>query len=567
MLILGIHCGHDSAATLVNDGAIIADVAEERFTRIKHDSSFPYYSIVYCLEQARLHHLEVAILVISGQKAPIDFERFFVHPDGGELQYSASSQRLKKAEQLLARPLAYELPIYMERLVLPSGCKIIYIEHHLCHAAASYFTSGYESDALILTMDGVGDGVSSAFWMGSGNFISPLKKWDSSASLGWFYSNVTEALGWRHGDGEGSTMGLAPYGDPSLLGTALSSYHPTFTNGDLTVAHDFGKPSVFNDHGFLHWHLPEAGVIHNLAQQFGNPNVAASAQAILEHEITALLSSWVSKTGANHICLGGGVFLNVKLNQSIHKQFNKQAIWICPSPGDSGLAMGAALYAWHQHGDKPANLRLPHLYLGPTSQDEEIEALLKQRNLIFERLEDPAKKAAQLLASDYTVGWFQGAMESGPRALGNRSILMSARKMANKEILNSKVKFRESFRPFCPVILYDKKDQYLIDCDEAAFMIISFDAVKEKEQCIPAAIHIDGTVRPQVLKQETNPLFYKLVDEYGRLTGEYALLNTSFNLKNEPIVCSPREAIKCFYDSGMDALIIGSFLLQKNSTI
>lgn len=563
MLILGVHCGHDSAATLVDDGIIIADVAEERFTRIKHDSSFPYHSIAYCLEQARVRNLEVAILAISGQKTPIDFERFFVYSNGMGVICSASSQRLKKAQQLLTAPLVYELPTYMERLVVPSDCKIVHFEHHLCHAAASYFTSGYEADALILTMDGVGDGVSTAFWLGSGNSISPLKKWGSSASLGWFYGNVTEALGWRHGDGEGSTMGLAPYGDPTLLGTALSPYHPTFNDGDLAIPHDFGGASVFNDHGFLHWHLGEASVIRNLAQQFGNPNVAASAQSILEDETIALLKSWVSKTDANNICLGGGIFLNVKLNQRIFECFKSQKIWICPNPADSGLAMGAALCAWHQHGEKPANNRLPHLYFGPSSQDDEIEALLKQRNLHFERLEDPANTAAHLLASNYTVAWFQGAMESGPRALGNRSILMSARKIANKEVLNTKVKFRESFRPFCPVILHEKKDRYLVNCDEAAFMITSFDAIKEQIESIPAAVHIDGTVRPQVLRQEANPLFYKLVETYGRLTGEYILLNTSFNLKNEPIVCSPREAIKCFYDSGLDFLIIGPFLLSK----
>lgn len=564
MLILGVHCGHDSAATLVDDGAIIADVAEERFTRIKHDSSFPYHSIAYCLEQARVRNLEVTILAICGQKTSIDFERFFVHPNGRVVIQDENSQRLKKAQQLLPASLAYELPTYMERLVIPNDCKIVHFEHHLCHAAASYFTSGFEGEALILTMDGVGDGVSTAFWLGSGNSISPLKKWGSTSSLGWFYSNVTEALGWRHGDGEGSTMGLAPYGDPTLLGISLRSHHPRFSSGDLTVPHDFGPASAFNDHGFLHWHLGEAHAIHNLVQQFGGQNVAASAQKILEDEIISLLKYWVSKTDAKHICLGGGVFLNVKLNQRIFECFKNQQIWICPNPADSGLAAGAALYAWHQYGKKPVNNRLPHLYFGPSSQDDEIEALLKQRNLHFERLEDPANTAAHLLASNYTVAWFQGAMESGPRALGNRSILMSARKMANKEILNKKVKFRESFRPFCPVILYEKKDKYLINCEEAAFMITSFKAVKEQIECIPAAVHIDGTVRPQVLRQETNPLFYKLVEAYGHITGEYILLNTSLNLKNEPVVCSPRDALKCFYDSGLDFLILGSFLVRKN---
>ena len=563
MLILGIHCGHDSAACLLDDGIIIADAAEERFTRIKHDSSFPYQSISYCLEQARIRNQEVAILAISGQNIPKEVERFFVNSEGESFEDELTSKTQKKAEQLLAGRIAKDLPVYFERLVLPRDCRIVYFEHHLCHAAAAFFTSGFKGDTLILTMDGVGDGVSTAFWLGSGQAITPLKKWGTTASLGWFYSNVTEALGWRHGDGEGSTMGLAPYGKAELLGEALNSYHPTFNNGDVVRTHDFGAVSVFNDHGFLHWHLSESKAIQDLAKDFGAANVAASAQAILEQEVINLLQYWIRKTSCKQICFGGGVFLNVKLNQKIYEQLNSQQIWICPNPADSGLAMGAALYAWHQFGGNQVNLKLPHLYFGPASTDEKIEEILKERNLSYVKLENPAKTAAQLLASNQIVGWFQGAMESGPRALGNRSILMSAGLANNKETLNSKVKFREVFRPFCPVVLFETKDQYLLNCDEAAFMIISFDAVKEKQESIPAAIHIDGTVRPQVLKQEINPLFYELLYEYGRLTGEFALLNTSFNLKNEPIVCSPREAIKCFYDSGLDALIMGCFLLKK----
>ena len=566
MFVLGISCEHDASACLVVDGVIVADAAEERFTRIKHDSGFPCGAINYCLETAGISSEDLDVVALGGRFLPIGMERYFVLSQGQESCLAEMRPIETKARHLLLSRTPLDLPIYMKRFPLSPKCRFIGVEHHLSHAAASYFTRGRREKSMVLTMDGIGDDVSVAIWTGEENTLSPVKKWGREGSLGWFYSNVTEGLGWQHGDGEGTTMGLAPYGDSVKVGDRLDRFHPVFIEGELAVPFHYGQASFVNEHGNYHWHFPEAGEIHAIAHECGAANVAARAQEIIEQQVLSIVLHWSRTLGLSHLACGGGLFLNVKLNQHLWRDANLDDLWIYPNPGDAGLAVGASLYVWHQLGQPRTTLQLEHLYHGPSYSDVDIRSILESRGLSYREVSNPSLEAAGLLASNKIVGWFQGAMEAGPRALGNRSILMSANYPENKDILNARVKFRQAFRPFCPAILYEKKDQYLEGGRDGAFMITAFEVTAEKRDKVPAVVHADGTVRPQTVRHETNPRFHALIEEFGTLTGEYLVLSTSFNVRGEPIVCHPREAIRCFFDTGIDALVIGNFILEKTGS-
>lgn len=563
MNILGISCGHDASACLLVQGSIVADVAEERFSRIKHDASFPQQAIAYCLEEAGISSEEIDVVAIGGRFLPVAMERYLVLSPAQVAALAAMRPVEAKARQLLLRSTPGELPLYMKRFALAPACRLIGVEHHLSHAAAACFTRGRRDRCLILTLDGIGDDVAAAVWTGEGNDIHPIASWGREASLGWFYGNVTEALGWQHGDGEGVTMGLAPYGDARQVGDALDRFHPRFDDGVLSVPHDYGEASLVNEHGTWHWHLPDANPIQALAQERGAANVAARAQEIVEEQVLSLVRHWTGALQLPRLACAGGLFLNVKLNQRLWRDAGLEEFWIYPNPGDAGLSAGAALYAWHQLAQPATTMQLGHLYHGPAYGDEEVRAILEARGLAFRRVDDPALAAAQFLANDRIVGWFQGRMEAGPRALGNRSILMSANRAGNKDVLNSRVKFRQAFRPFCPAILFEKKEDYLQHAREEPFMITAFEVTPGKRDAVPAVVHADGTLRPQTVRRETNPRFHDLIRAFGDLTGEYLVLSTSFNVRNEPIACHPREAIRCFFDTGIDVLVIGNFVLEK----
>jgi carbamoyltransferase len=563
LILLGISCGHDASACLVVDGVLIADAAEERFTRVKHDAGFPSAAIAYCLSEARIGSEEIDVVAIADLFLPLGPERYFVLTPEQSASLAASRPIEARARQMLINTGSRDLPLYMRRFALSPKCRLICVEHHLCHAAASYFTRGRSDRCLIVTMDGIGDNVSVAVWRGEGNEIAPLARWGRDASFGWFYSNVTEALGWQHGDGEGTIMGLAPYGDPDKVGDRLDQFHPAFLNGELVRPHEFGPASFINDHGNYHWHFRDADGIREVATACGHENVAARAQEIIEQQVVSIIQHWTKTLDLRRLACSGGLFLNVKLNQRVWYDLRLEEHWIYPNPGDAGLGVGAALHTWHTMAQPTTNRKLEHLYYGPGYSDSDVRSILDARQLSYREVEDPSLEAAHLLADNKIVGWFQGRMEAGPRALGNRSILMRASSAENKAVLNAKVKFRETFRPFCPALLFEKKDEYLRNGREENFMITSFDVTTEKRGLVPAVVHVDGTLRPQTVKRDTNPRFYDLIKHFGDLTGEYLVLNTSLNIKGEPIVCHPREAIRCFFDTGLDALIVGNFVLIK----
>ena len=563
MNVLGITFGHDSAACLIADGRIVADAAEERFSRIKHDSAFPAAAISYCLKEGGISSERIDVLAIAGEYLRQGEERYFVLSPNQAAALAAARPIESRARQMIVGGGAQELPLYVDRVALSANCRVVCVDHHLGHAAAAYFTRGRTDRCMIVTMDGIGDDTSIAVWTADGSRIDLVQKWGREASLGWFYGTVTEALGWQHGDGEGKTMGLAPYGDPGSSDARLDVFHPAFSDGQLTRPHDYGRPSFVNDHGVFHWHFPDATRMLPLVEELGRENFAARAQGILERQVVPFIRHWMRELQTNRLCCGGGLFLNVKLNQRVWYELRPEEHWVFPNPGDAGLAMGAALHAWHSLAQPPECHGLRTLAYGPSFAKEEIRGILDARHLQYREVDDPSREAAMLLVDGKIVAWFQGRMESGPRALGHRSILMSAAQGANKDVLNARVKFREGFRPFCPSILSDRKDAYLKGGREENFMMTSFDVTDEKRDAVPAVVHVDGTVRPQTVARDANPRYYDLIQHFGDLTGEYLVLNTSLNIRGEPIACHPRDAISCFFDTGLDALVIDDFILTK----
>jgi len=564
MRVLGVHIGHDSSAALVVDGKIVADVAEERFTRTKHFAGLPLHAIAYCLQSQgiRMADLDAVAVPAAGGVPELNF--LFDLKGSRRERAPAANRALEWVRERTGRP-GRKPPAYLKNFPLGDSVPLVHVHHHLAHAASAYYTSGSAERQLIVTLDGAGDGYSGAVWRGEGGRITLLQSFPLSASLGWFYSNVTEALGWWHGDGEGKTMGLAPYGDCRRVRGVLDRFYPKFSGGELVEPHDFGRWFYWNENGAIQWHFDEAYALRELVARHGREHIAAEAQRVLEEQCQALIFPWLEKEQTRNLACAGGVFLNVKLNQRVWESGRVARQHIYPNAGDSGLAVGAALYAYHAAHPGAPGSALQDLYWGPEYSEAEIEAALRLRNLTYRRVEDVAACTARLLAAGKIVAWFQGRMESGPRALGNRSILMSANRAEHKDILNARVKFREAFRPFCPSLLWERRDEYLENARDEFFMITSFTCRAAKRARVPAVVHADATLRPQTVKREFNPRFWQLLSEFEQLTGEGLLLNTSFNLMGEPMVNHPRDAIRCFYDNGLDVLVLGNFVLEKRA--
>lgn len=573
MKLLGIRYGHDAASALIIDGEIIADVAEERFTRIKNDTSFPINAINYCLKAGGIESIDLDGITIPSIYIPDAFFVFFAFPELIEHEtyktvYAQKKYIIEKTNlQIKRREPPYPdfvpvLPIYQKQFTLSKKCKIYSVEHHLGHAAAAAYTSGVNDEkSLIITMDGIGDGTSTAIFRFIKNRIEIIEKFDGTSSLGWFYAAATEAMDWRQSSDEWKLMGLAPYGTPKP--GSLKGFHPVFKDGYLIKPHNFGDFGRWNDHGANHYHCNDAPKLSKLVQKLGRKNFAAEVQRVAEEQAFNIILPWLMTENTRNIFCAGGFFLNVKFNQKLWYSGKLDNQWIYPNAGDAGLPVGTALFIYYSNNPDKKHSKLEKLYYGPDFTNEEIKKILDERGLLYQYADNSYEIAAKYLTKNYVIGWFQGRMETGPRALGNRSILMSPLKSENKDIINEKVKYRETFRPFTPSMLYEKMEDYLINPREELFMTTSFDVKEEKKKCIPAVVHVDGTARPQMVKKETNSVYYNLIKKFGELTGEYVILNTSFNVKGEPIICNPREAIKCFYDTGIDILVLGNYIIEK----
>jgi carbamoyltransferase len=442
-----------------------------------------------------------------------------------------------------------------------------FFPHHASHAATAFYMSPHE-DALIATIDGSGDSQCATVWLGSGDRMDLIHEVEIPDSIGWFYSAITEYLGFDAYDGEYKVMGLAAYGRPHRrFREALEQVVPVTAEGwsyhvDPKFIHHgpHTYSDRFTDHLVSLLGLPPRQGPVTLAPI--HEDLAFEAQRLLETRVLHFVRHFREVTGCRHLCLAGGVALNVKMNSHLHRSGLFEDIFVFPIPSDSGTAIGAALGVYHQlTGKRPKPL--DHLYLGPEFTDDDIEQQISSCGLSYRVCGDIAEATADLLTEGKVVGWFQGRMEGGPRALGGRSILADPRSIASRDRVNAAIKFREYWRPFCPSMLEERSAQFMRDAAPAPFMITAFEATDLAREMCPAIVHIDRTMRVQTVNGHAHPRFRQLLEAFERRTGVPLLLNTSFNIKGEAIVCSPRDALRTFCSTGLDALAIGRCLIEK----
>jgi carbamoyltransferase len=574
MYILGINAYHGGAsACLIKDGRLIAAVEEERFVRVKYWAGFPKKAIQYCLDEAGITAYDLDHVGISrNPSANIHKKILFVLSK--RPSFNLIRDRLSNAARVgnLKDELAKALELDASQL----KADFHNIEHHRAHMASAFFVSPYE-EAAILSIDGMGDFVSTMWGVGRGNSFEIIDNITFPHSLGNFYTAITQWLGFpKYGD-EGKVMGLAPYGEPIYLDQMRDIVR---IQSDGTFELNLDYFSVGANGATMTWNedSPTLGTMYTekLIEVLGEPreprteitqkhqDVAASLQAMLEEAELALVQKLQKETGLKSLCMAGGVALNSAFNGKILPKTDFEDIYIHSAAGDAGTSLGVCYYIYHQILDNPRGEALQHAYTGPHYSNEQIAKSLGEQNLPCEELsnEDLVKRVAEIIAEGKVVGWFQGRMEWGPRALGNRSIVADPRRDDMKDILNARIKHRESFRPFAPSILQEYVGDYFDQSYPDPFMIKVYGILPEKQSEIPAVTHVDGTGRLQTVHQETNPLYWALIDAFRQLTGVPVILNTSFN-ENEPIVCTPEEAIDCFLRTKMDALAIGNFLIEK----
>ncbi len=567
MLILGISCFyHDAAAALIKNGLVLAAAEEERFTRIKHDFSFPINAINYCLKEVNVNPNELDYIIFY-EKPFLKFERVF----------KTILASFPKSLRLFQESMLYWLKkkLWIKSIIkeeLNYKGEILFAEHHLSHAASTFFASPFER-ATIITVDGVGEWATITIGIGKENKIELKKQIDFPHSLGLLYSAFTAFLGFKVNNGEYKVMGMAPYGQPKYTDKIYNI---------IKVEKD-GSFKLNMEYFSYHW-SPNKTFNKKFIELFGKPrdpedgreldpyyaDIAASIQKVLEDILLRIINNAYKEYGLKKLCLAGGVALNSVANGKILRETPFDEIFIQPQAGDGGCAIGAAFYLYYTILDKERKFIQEHAYYGPKYTNKEIEEFLNKGGIRYKKLddEDLFEKIVNYLKEGKIIGWFQGRMEWGPRALGNRSILADPRKAEMKDIINSKIKFREPFRPFAPSILAEKAEEWLeIENPQKnypfKYMLYVANVKKKKRGLVPAITHIDGTTRPQLVYKKDNPFYYRLIEKFYESTNIPLILNTSFNLRGEPIVCSPDDAFKTFSKSGLDVLVLNNFLIEK----
>jgi len=574
MIILGINAYHgDASACIIRDGEMIAAAEEERFRRIKHWAGFPSEAIKYCLRAAKVAPKEIDHVGISrNPNAHLHKKILFVlarRPNFTLIRDRlANAARVRDPKKTLCQALG----------VSPSELRAEFhnIEHHQAHMSSAFFVSPFE-EAAVLSIDGFGDFVSTMSGEGKNNQLKVLDYVEFPHSLGFFYTTVTQYLGFLKFGDEYKVMVLAAYGEPAYLDEFRKivrvkkdgqfeldlEYFRHHSEG-VDMTWDEGEP-----------HIGQA-YSDRFVEKFGPPrqpgseitkhheNMAASLQALLEEAYFSILNYLYARTKKKILCLAGGVAFNSVANGKIFDHTPFQEIYIQAAAGDAGTALGAAYYIYHQVLGHPRQFVMSHAYWGPQYSNGEIERVLKEYGLKAETFDESPllARTAQALTDGKVVGWFQGRMEWGPRALGNRSILVDPRRAEMKAILNARIKRREPFRPFAPSILLEAVGDYFEKTYPDPFMIKVYPVKPGKRSVIPAVTHVDGTGRLQTVGRQENPLYWSLIKEFERLTEVPVVLNTSFN-ENEPIVCSPKEALECFLRTKMDVLVLGNYFLEK----
>jgi len=594
MYILGISCFyHDAAAALLKDGVLVAAAMEERFSRKKHDNSFPKQAVEFCLNEAGIQpgDLEYAVFY---EKPMIKLERILLSVLG---TYPKSAGAWREALTNWVRDKLWIKSVIGKEVGIDYN-KILFCDHHMSHAASAFFASPFR-DAAVMTIDGVGEwttttlGKASSYWEGEegANDISLFAEQRFPQSLGLLYSAFTAYLGFHVNNGEYKVMGMAPYGEPRYVDKVQKLYTLNPDDGSFSLnldyfAFPYSAEQTFNQH-FIDLFGPVRPAEDDFFTMKTNPersaereamernqryaDIAASIQRVTEDSLIAMANYLHKQTGAKHLVMAGGVALNTKANYRILNETPFDEIYIQPAAGDDGGALGAALWVWHMVLGKPRQWIMPHAYWGKGYSDGEIVDFLRSKDVQFERYDDDDSKMLDRLAEDMTqekvIGFFQGRFEWGPRALGNRSILADPRFERMKEVVNTKIKFREPFRPFAPVILRDRAPEYfdypgVAEHEAPRYMLMVAPIKEEKWDDIQAVCHM-GTGRLQAIERETNPRYYGLIERFGDLTGVPVILNTSFNLRGEPIVNTPQDAWNTFQNSDIDILALGPFVVRK----
>lgn len=569
MTILGISCYyHDAAAAIISDGQIIAAADEERFSRIKHDANFPKRAIDFCLHQAGLSANELD-WVIFYEKPFLKFERITLSflataPFARQPFINAYKSWLKDKLWIRASIANY--------LKVPTK-KVQFCLHHLSHAASAYYTSPFDKTAL-MTCDGVGEWTTTAWGKALGNKISLDYEVRFPHSLGLFYSTFTQFLGFQVNEGEYKVMGLAPYGKPRFVDQVEKLIYQA-ADGSFGLNLDYFNFHLSDQVSYNDKFIRLLGVdpVPESDSDQVKPvyaDIAASAQQVLEDKLLVIARAIRQKSGEDNLCYAGGVALNGVANWRIFKEAGFKNVYIHPAAGDPGGAVGAALYFYHHVLGHKKRYELNHVYLGASNGEKEIRELIDRESLRAVKLSDSQleERVVDLLLKRKVVGWARGRFEWGPRALGARSILADPRDSRMKDLVNSKIKFREAFRPFAPVALHEKGADYF-DIDGAQnqrfleFMLAVVPVNPRWQSKLRAITHVDGTARPQLLKKGINDSYFRVIKKFGQTAGVSALLNTSFNLKGEPIVNSAEEAYATFLKSGLDALVLENYLLKK----
>ncbi len=569
MYILGLTTLGDSAATLIRDGEPIAAVEEERFSRVKHHAGFPYRAIQFCLDQAGIELKDVAHVghywkpwilrhkaMQAVRSAFISREMFKARADRGVAQVSDSYLGMFKHPKRLREHFG------------PSDFKFHYLEHHQTHAASAFFVSPFDS-AAILTWDGTGEDTTTLFSHGKGNRIDILKRIKLPHSLGQFYSAVTNYIGFDMFKGdEWKVMGLAAYGTPKYYDFFREKVLTTNGSGDFQF-----NIKVLDHHLAKHYQFPDA-IVNELgpARKQGEEltehhwDIACSAQKALEDTAIYLVKKIHEMTGEENLCMAGGVAFNSVMNGRIFHETPFKRFYVQPAAGDAGCSLGAAMMVWHQKLGNPRGFQMNHAYYGPGFTNAECQTVLDEAGLKYETLDDDVllPRVAKLISEGAIVGWFNGRMELGPRALGARSFLADPRRADMREILNHKVKLREWFRPLAPSMQEEHGTEVFGVEHHDPFMITVIEVAEEYKARIPAVVHVDGTARPQMVNKQTNPRYWRLIDEFKKITGIPMLLNTSFNVQ-EPIVCTPQDAINTFNNSNFDALVLENNLVLRET--
>ena len=583
--VLGISAFyHDSAAALLDGGEIVAAAQEERFTRKKGDDSFPRHAVDYCLREGRVTIDDVEAVAFY-DKPLVKFERIL------ETYLGVAPRGFSSF--LKAGPLWIKEKLYTDRAIRDSlggyTGKVLYAEHHESHAASAFYPSPFE-EAAILTVDGVGEWATASIGHGNGSAIELIRELHWPDSLGLLYSAFTYHTGFKVNSGEYKVMGLAPYGEPKYVKAIYDNLLDLRDDGSFRL-----NQSYFN---YLSGLTMTNDRFSNL---FGGPpripespltqremDLARSIQDVCEEIVLRMVRTAHRETSSNSLCMAGGVALNAVANGRVSRESEFHNLWIQPAAGDAGGALGAAVLAWHRYLEKPRTPRstdsMRGAQLGPAFSDEEIQTELDRANAVYERLSaaEIAARTAALLAGENVVGWFQGRMEFGPRALGARSILADPRNPKMQALINLKIKFREGFRPFAPSVLEDCAGEYFDLDGESPYMLIvapvkesrrlplpsnsekwGIDLLNVPRSDIPAVTHLDYSARIQTVSRERTPQYHQLITEFFRLTGCPLLVNTSFNVRGEPIVCTPADAYRCFMRTHLDYLVIGSFVLSK----